>query len=92
MRLFALTSVRVHGILKVGTLVATRGRHQKKEYEQMRKYLIVLLLLMATLGYAVRAKNATQTPCRPFPKVSCQPETHPEPCPPLVCPDVDRNP
>ena len=58
----------------------------------MRKYLIVLFLLMATLGYAVQAKNATQTPCRPFPKVFCHPETHPEPCPPLVCPDVGRSP
>lgn len=56
----------------------------------MRKYLIVLFLLMATLGYVVRAKNATQTPCRPFPKVFCHPETQPPPCQPITCTDTDR--
>ena len=58
----------------------------------MRKYLrrwfpIVLLLLLATLGYAVRAKNATQTPCRPNPEI-CQPSQQP-PCE-YICPDADK--
>lgn len=59
----------------------------------MRKYLrrwfpIVLLLLMATLGYAVRVKNAPQTPCRPSPEI-CQPQLIPPPCE-FTCPDADR--
>ncbi|RKU19390.1 hypothetical protein C6503_07990 [Candidatus Poribacteria bacterium] len=58
----------------------------------MRKHIrrwspIVLLLLMATLGYAVRAKNAMQTPCRPSPEI-CQPSQQP-PCQPMLCPDTD---
>ena len=58
----------------------------------MRKYLrswspIVLLLLMATIGYAVRAKNATQTPCCRSPEI-CQPKLIPPPCE-SICPDVD---
>lgn len=58
----------------------------------MRKHIrqwcpIVLLLLMATLGYAVRAKNATQTPCRQSPEI-CQPSQQP-PCQPFICPDAD---
>lgn len=47
----------------------------------MRKYIrrclpLVLLLLLATLGYALRATRATPTPCRLFPKV-CQLEKQP---------------
>lgn len=60
----------------------------------MRKYIrrclpLVLLLLLATLGYALRATRATPTPCRLFPKV-CQLEKQPPPCQPILCPDVDR--
>lgn len=92
MRLFSFTRVPVHGILKTGTLVATRGRHQSKECPPMRKYLrrwfpFVLLLLIATLGYAMRAKNATQTPCRPSPEI-CQPKPIP-PCE-FTCPDAEK--
>ncbi|RKU14894.1 hypothetical protein C6503_14495 [Candidatus Poribacteria bacterium] len=53
-----------------------------------RWFPIVLLLLMATLGYAVRAKNATQTPCRPSPEI-CQPKPILPPCQSMLCPDVD---
>ena len=58
----------------------------------MRKYLrrwfpIVLLLLMATLGYALRAKNAAQTPCRRSPEI-CQPKLIPPLCE-SICPDAD---
>ena len=47
---------------------------------------IVLLLLMATLGYAVRAKNAMQTSCRRSPEIC-----YPKPIPPCeyICPDAD---
>ena len=51
-----------------------------------RWFPIVLLLLMATLGYAVRAKNATQTSCSPSPEI-CQPKPIP-PCE-YICPDAD---
>ena len=59
----------------------------------MRKYLrrwfpLVLLGLMAMLGYAVRAKNAVQTPCRQSPEI-CQPKPIPPPCE-SICPDMDR--
>jgi len=58
----------------------------------MQKYLrgwvpIVLLLLMATLGYAVRAKNAAQIACRPSLEI-CQPKLIPPPCE-SICPDMD---
>ena len=58
----------------------------------MRKYLrrwfpIVLLLLMATLGYAVRSKNAAQMPCRPSPEI-CQPKPIPPPCE-FICPEAE---
>ena len=49
---------------------------------------VVLFLLMAMLGYAVRAKNATQLPCRPNPEI-CQPKPIP-PCLLITCPDADR--
>lgn len=57
----------------------------------MQKYLrswlsILILLLMATLGYAVRAKNATQTPCRQSPEI-CQPKLITPPCE-SICPDA----
>ena len=59
----------------------------------MRKHIrrwcpIVLLLLMATLGYAVRAKNATQTPCRTSPEI-CQPKPISPPCQLFICPDAE---
>ena len=58
----------------------------------MRKYLrrwfpIVLLLLIATLGYAVRAKDLAQMPCRPSLEI-CQPKLILPPCE-SICPDVD---
>lgn len=58
----------------------------------MRKYLrswfpIILLFLMATLGYAVRAKNAAQVPCRQSPEI-CQPNPITPPCE-YICPDAD---
>ena len=58
----------------------------------MRKHIrrwfpIALLGLMATLGYTVRAKNATQPPCRPSPEI-CQPSQQP-PCQPMLCPGAD---
>ena len=58
----------------------------------MQKYLrswlpILILLLMATLGYAVRARNTTQTPCRQSPEI-CQPNPITPPCESL-CPDAD---
>ena len=91
MRLFSLTVVPVHGILKAGIIVVTRGK--QKECSLMRKHIrrwlpIVLLGLMATLGYAVRAKNATQLPCRPSPDI-CQPKPISPPCQPFICPDAD---
>ena len=49
---------------------------------------VVLFLLLATFGYAVRAKNATQTPCRPNPEI-CQPKQETPPCQPLTCPDAN---
>ncbi|MDE0015014.1 MAG: hypothetical protein OXU51_02420, partial [Candidatus Poribacteria bacterium] len=47
---------------------------------------IVLLLLIATFGYAVRAKNALQTSCRRSPEIC-----YPKPTPPCeyICPNVD---
>lgn len=50
---------------------------------------VVLFLLLAMFGYAVRAKNAAQTPCRPSPEI-CQPQQEPPPCQPILCPDADR--
>ena len=50
---------------------------------------VVLFLLLAMLGYAVRAKNAAQTPCRRSPEI-CQPQQEPPPCQPMLCPDADR--
>ncbi len=52
-----------------------------------RWFPIVLLLLMATLGYAMRAKNATRTLCRQSPEI-CQPKLISPPCE-SICPDVD---
>ena len=59
----------------------------------MRKYLrrwfpIVLLLLIATLGSAVRTKNAVQTPCYPSLEI-CQPKPIPPPCE-FTCPDAEK--
>lgn len=53
-----------------------------------RSFPIVLFLLMAMLGYALRAKNAPQTPCRPNLEI-CQPGTQPPPCHSITCPDAD---
>ena len=58
----------------------------------MRKHIqswlpIVILLLMATIGYALRAKDALQALCRPPPKV-CSPDIS-LPCQPIICPDAD---
>ena len=50
---------------------------------------VVLFLLLATFGYAVRVKSAAQTPCRPSPEI-CQPQQEPSPCPLITCPDADR--
>ena len=60
----------------------------------MRKHIrrwfpIILLGLMATLGYALLAKDALQAPCRPSPEI-CQPKPISPLCQPFICPDVDR--
>ena len=83
MQLLRLTIARVHGILKAGDIVITRGSSHGKECEPMRKHIrhwlpIVILLLMATIGSALRVKDAAQAPCRPTPKV-CHPSQHPPP-------------
>ena len=49
---------------------------------------IALFLFLAMFGYAVRAKNAAQTPCRRSPEI-CQPQQDPPPCPLIICPDAD---
>ena len=49
---------------------------------------VVLFLLLATFGYAVRAKNAAQTPCRRSSEI-CQPKPITPPCPLIICPDAD---
>jgi len=58
--------------------------------ERVLRWLpIALFLLLAMLGYAVRAKNAAQTPCRPNSEI-CQPKPITPPCPLITCPDADR--
>ena len=51
--------------------------------------LIALFLLLATLGYTVRAKDALQSPCRPSLPQLCHPDTQPPLCQPFICPDAD---
>ena len=56
--------------------------------QNLRWMLIAILFIVVTFAVT---RHATQTPnqaCRPFPKF-CQPETHPPPCQPLICPDAD---
>ncbi|MCY3742015.1 MAG: hypothetical protein OXH00_13450 [Candidatus Poribacteria bacterium] len=47
---------------------------------------IVLFFLLAMLGYAVGAKNATQMPCRQSPEI-CQPKPILPPCE-SICPNA----
>ena len=53
--------------------------------QNLRWIPIALLLLIATLTYTLRAP---QTPCRVSPQL-CQPDRHPPPCQPLICPDAN---